>query len=347
MSDASQRTATIKAMAGECGFARVGIAPCTPLPNAQGLCNWLARGMQGDMSYMAENLPKRLHPSLLHEGARSAICLAVSCAADGDGLVARFARGRDYHVVLKKRAHALMDRLRDALPGFEGRAFVDTAPVMERSLAVLGGLGWIGRNGCLVCPGLGSHVMLCEILCNQELEYDSPLPSGCDGCGACVRACPTAALGVGDDSAAALVDARRCISYLTIEHRGAVAAELWPQMGVSVFGCDRCQQACPHNGDVPAGDAELTEHLPAADLTLGQVLQWRWEDWDVATRGSTVRRARWEMVLRNALIAAGNSGDPRLLPAVQRLAESHPGLSGLAAWAAERLGSSGSLPDCR
>lgn len=335
MPDSVQLTAAIKAMALESGFARVGVAPAQPVQQAQGLRQWLAKGWHGEMAYMAENLPKRLDPTLLVPGARTVICLAVSYAGgQGSTIVARFARGRDYHTVLKKRCRALMDRIRAAWPAFQGRAFVDSAPVMERSLAVQAGIGWIGLNGCLCAPGVGSYVLLCEIVCNLDLRADSPVVSGCDGCGACVAACPTGALGPGG-----LVDCRRCISYLTIEHRGQIAPDLWPQMGCGVFGCDRCQAACPHNAPCGAGDAELTAPLAVAGLTVENLLCWQREDWDRLTRGSALRRAKYEMLLRNAIIAAGNSGDPRLAPLLKAVASPQGELAGLAdlvGWAASR-----------
>ena len=319
-------------MALECGFARVGIASAGPAPKAQGLGDWLAKGWHGEMAYMAENLPKRLDPSLLVPGARSVICLVASYACQGDGLVARFARGRDYHTVLKKRCHSLMDRIRAAAPGFEGRAFVDSAPVMERSLAVMAGIGWIGRNGCLFSPGLGSYVLLCEIVCDLDLCVDSPVASGCDGCGQCVRACPTGALG---DSG--LVDCRRCVSYLTIEHRGEIAPELWPLMGEGVFGCDCCQAVCPHHAGRGAGDVELTAPSAVSTLNVGRLLAWRQEDWDLATRGSAVRRAKYEMLVRNAMIAAGNGGKGmHLAQALKAVAAAQGDLAALAFWAASR-----------
>ena len=313
--DIADLTSAVKSLAREAGFARVGIAPAGEVSHAQGLHDWLRRHWHGRMTYMEENLPKRLRPDLLVEGTRSVICLAVGYAPAEEGaqpaLVARYARGRDYHKVLKKRCHVLMDRIRQVEGGFDGRAFVDSAPLMERSLAASAGLGWIGRNGCLYVPGLGSYVLLCEIVCNLPLAADSPMESRCDRCDACVRACPMEA--IGDES---LLDARRCISYLTVEHRGEIAPDLAARMGGGLFGCDRCQEVCPHNRDLPAGDAELTAGPPPLNgAGIEQVLQWRLEDWDQATRGSPCRRATHPMFLRNARIAQENL---RLTPVRRR-----------------------------
>jgi epoxyqueuosine reductase len=348
-------TGRIKLLASQTGFACVGIAPAGPVPHAESLQTWLDRGWHADMRYMARNLPERLRPDLLCPDARSVICLAVSYAPSagasappGDVLpfVAAYARGRDYHKVLKRRCMRLMDRIRELGPGFEGRAFVDTAPVMERSLAVLAGLGWIGRNGCLVVPGLGSYVVLCEVVCNLPLQVDSPLPSGCLDCRACVQACPTGAIHDG-----ALLDARRCLSYLTVEHRGSIDPQYRPCAGLRVFGCDTCQEVCPHNRDVPAGDPELAPgRLPLNGARLADVLAWTDGDWDAATRGSAARRATCEMFLRNAAQAAGNSGDASLIRLLERLRGRSDGLDPVVDWAIRRLSqdtSSGMERDCR
>ena len=280
------------------------------------------------------------------------------------GRIARFAGGRDYHKVLKRACIRLMDAIRSWHVGFEGRAFVDSGPVMERSLAAMAGLGWIGRNGCLIVPGLGSYVLLCEIVCNLPLHADSPMEGSCGRCGQCVKSCPTGALL--DDGT---VDANRCISCLTIEHRGEIAPEHWPRMGTRVFGCDACQEACPHNQSsavgavrlrtahgifaVPEGTSEpgfrgqvlRDESTLAAKnphtLPLAQVLRWEPGDWDAATQGLSLRRADWAMFLRNAAIAAGNSGDPALLAPLKELRLRAEGdlafLRPLIDWAMSRL----------
>ena len=302
-------TAEVKKLAMDAGFARVGIASVDANLHAERFRAWLASGYHADMAYMGRNVEKRLAPALLVDGARSVICLAVGYAGQdrpaGGVLVARYARGRDYHKVLKKRCRRLMDQIRGIAGEFEGRAFVDSGPVAERALAAAAGLGWIGRNGCLVVPGLGSYVLLCEIVCNLSLVPDGPIASQCEDCGACVSACPTGAI-----MEEGLVDCRRCISYLTIENRGEIAPDLRPLMGPRVFGCDTCQEACPHNRDLPAGDPELAATgQPLGGASIAEILTWRPDDWDRATRGSSTRRATYEMFLRNARIAAANTGD--------------------------------------
>jgi epoxyqueuosine reductase len=260
--------------------------------------------------------------------------------------VARFARGRDYHKVLKRRCHALTDRIRAVAPSFSGRAFVDSGPVMERTLAAQAGVGWIGRNACLIVPGLGSYVVLCEIVCNLPLACDVPLPSGCQDCGRCVKACPAGAL-----TADGLVDARRCISYLTIEDRAGVDRDLWPLTGGRVFGCDACQECCPHNRRLPPGDPELTAIRSAIFAgrcglggQIGEILAWTRAEWDRRTRGSALRRVGYDRLLRNAVRAAGNllrrapreRGDAKgLVGALREIRGAWPPLEALIAWAME------------
>jgi epoxyqueuosine reductase len=332
-------TNRVKALALEVGFSRVGIAPAGEVPHGSGLLAWLEGGRHGPMEYMAKNLSLRLDPSRLVPGAKSVICLAVAYRSTGEtpvvhmgkmpmphGRIARFAGGRDYHKVLKSACIKLMDAIRSWQVGFEGRAFVDSGPVMERSLAAMAGLGWIGRNGCLIVPGLGSYVLLCEIICNLPLCPDGPMEGSCGRCGQCVKSCPMGAMM--EDG---MVDANRCISCLTIENRGEIAPEYWPRMGTRIFGCDTCQEACPHN----AGSTD------APALPLAEVLRWEQGDWDAATRGLAIRRATWPMFLRNAAIAAGNSRDKALLAPLKELRLRAEGdlafLRPLIDWAMSRL----------
>jgi epoxyqueuosine reductase len=340
MSGREDLTASVKDLAREAAFAAVGIAPAGPLPAepADRLARWLREGRQAGMDYLRRNMDKRLDPRRLLRGARSVICLAASCGgetgdAEGSALIARYARGPDYHDVLMERCGALMDRLRSIEPAFRGRACVDTAPVMERTLAALAGLGWVGRNGCLIVPRLGSHVLLAEVVCNLPLVPDRPVEQQCGDCDACVRACPTRALLGGG-----LIDARLCISYWNQEP-GRVPRDLWPQMGRWVLGCDICQEACPHNRGAAAGDPKLVSRgdRPWRAPGIAAILAWSEEDWDAATRGSAMRQVRRETFLRNALIAAGNSGDPALREPVARLRDETGELRDLADWALERL----------
>jgi len=344
-----QLTGKVKALALAEGFDRAGIAPADPVKGRDDFERWLAAGRSAGMSFLARDPAVRFCPRRLVAGAVSVICLAVSYAPDGPDeqsrdrtmpFVAKYARGRDYHKVLKKRCRALMRRLREEVPGFVGKAFVDTAPVAERSLAAAAGIGWIGRNGCLIVPGLGSYVVLAEIVCNIELQCDRPMEPKCGQCDACISACPTGAL-LGDGS----LDAGRCLSYLTIEHRGPIDERFLPRWGLRVFGCDSCQDACPHNRSVKPGDKQLRNGCPRADLSgtplhrtrLADVLAWDEDRWDAATTGSATRRAGLDVLLRNAVIAAGNSGDAELIAPLRELARRKPEFGKLVDWACSRL----------
>ncbi|MGC9455508.1 MAG: tRNA epoxyqueuosine(34) reductase QueG [Phycisphaerae bacterium] len=330
---------TVKRFALEAGFARAGIASAGAVAGRETFNEWLSAGRHGKMDYLARNVEKRFDPRRLVEGARSVICVALSYAPGPDAperAVARFARGRDYHRVLKQRLHRLMDRLREVEPGFAGRAFTDSAPLAERSLAVSAGLGWIGRNGCLIVPGLGSYVVLGEIVCNLPLSADRPLDGGCGECGRCIQACPTGALR-GDGT----MDARLCVGYLTVEHRGSIDPALCAKMGGRLFGCDACQRVCPHNADIPPGDPELIKERPIAKVSSADLLGWTEADWDTMTRGSTTRRADYPMWLRNAAVACANAADPTTLPALRRLAEVQGPAGEAARWALAKLSDAG------
>jgi len=322
-----QRAERVKELARAAGFLRAGIAPAGPLP-AEVLARyrrWLGAGMHARAGYLERDVATRFDPSRLLAGARSVLCLAASYAppetdappTPARPFVARYARGRDYHRALRRRARRLLQTLRAELPGLDGRVLVDAGPIAERSLAVAAGLGWIGRNGCLIVPGIGSYVVLCEIVCTVALSADGPLSAGgCGDCRRCVEACPTGACG-GDG----LIDGRRCLSQQTIENRGRIPPALWPRLGLRLFGCDTCQEVCPYNQGVGAGAPELTgAGARRAAPSLAKVLSWTRGDWDAATRGSALRRATYEMWLRNAALAAGASGDPSLAPLLERLA---------------------------
>jgi len=309
-------------LADALGFACVAIAPASPPAWADRFGRFLELGWQGEMAYLARDPAARSDPRRLLDGAASVICLAASYAPGPEdpppGGFARYALGRDYHRVLRQRCRRLVDALREAVPDMRARICVDTAPLLERGLAALAGLGWIGRNGCVIHPRWGSYLLLAEIVTDLPLPAGTPAQSRCGRCRACVDACPTGAIG-----ADGLVDARRCISYLTIEHRGSIPDSLRRPMGQRVFGCDVCQEVCPYNRRAPAGDAELRGPSALVGTAPPAILRWTREDWDRLTRGSAARRASFEMFLRNAAIAAGNAADASARPALRRLTE-HP-----------------------
>lgn len=332
----------ICALCLEHGFARAGVAPAQRSPRAASLEQWLADGQHGTMAWMAEHLEVRTDPRRLLEGAKSVICV-LDRYADGTpddrgagwGRVARYARGRDYHVVMKKRLHAICDRLAQRAPEHGFRACVDTAPLLEREVAARAGLGGIGKHTLLIEPGLGSWLLIGAIVTTLELE-ETGQPGDDDPCGTCTRcidACPTDAITPWS------VDARRCISALTIEHRESIDEGFHEAIGDWIFGCDICQEACPHNEPTRrTRDAERhdSHHGPVAPgaggrredgaaFRLVDVLSWDEAARREAFTGSAMKRAKLPMMLRNALIAAGNSlrteDDPSLLAAVASLSE--------------------------
>ncbi len=326
-------------LAQQVGFSRLAVTSADPVSDehARRLSQWLADGMHGRMDYLARNVDLRLDPAKLMDGARSVICLAAGYAArpasESPGYqVARYARGRDYHKRLKKRCHALMDALREIRPEFAGRALVDTAPLLERALAERAGLGVIGRNRCLIAPGQGSWVLLAEIVCNLRLPAGQPAGNGCDACGGCIASCPTGAL-----RSDGRLDARLCISYLT-KNASTVPPALRGAMGDRLFGCDSCQAVCPHNQQLPPGDEELAPDAPPlSGATLGDILGWSEDDWDRATRGTTLREGSWHTLRRAAIIVAANTGRTELAAAIRAAAESDPALADVAEWALAKL----------
>ena len=339
--DAAALTAAVKALALEEGFIRAAVAPAGSLP-AEALRRfdeWLAAGGPAGMDYLRNHADLRAAPDRLVPGARSVLCLAMAYGAEDPppppaaGRIARYARGRDYHKVLKARCHRLMDRIRAELSAdLQGRAFVDSAPVMERSLAAMAGLGWIGRHGCLIAPGSGSWVLLAEVVSNLPLVPDAPSGGDCGACRRCVDACPTGAL-TGDGR----LRADRCLSYWN-KRPGPIPADIADAMGPWLCGCDLCQEACPHNGASAAADTALRGDDPLGWLDLKAVLDWSRPQWDHATRGRGVRVVEYESLLRNAIIASGNSGCAGLGPALRGLMARRPDLKELVQRALARLG---------
>lgn len=342
----SSLTDELRARAIALGFARAGVARVEPL-EAEGarLRAWLAEGRHGAMTWMAETADVRADPA--HEGmvpgAKSVLVLATSYARrDGvervgpaPGRVARYARGRDYHNVLGKRAKKIVALLRER--GFAARASVDSLPVLERAWAQRAGIGFIGKNSCLIVPGLGSHVFLTCIVTTAELVADAPMKERCGACRLCLDACPTSAF-AGERQ----LDARRCISYLTIELRDAIPEPLRAPMGDWMFGCDACQDVCPYNRTEPlppeatepfAPDARFAERDAEAVLRMDEATFLAWAN------GSPIKRPGRDGLARNAAIVLGNRGSRVHLP-VLREAAAHDRstmVRDAAAWAIARI----------
>lgn len=292
---------TVKAEAARLGFCACGLAPAAPVGGAHAayVRRWLAAGCQGAMDYLARRVELRLDPRLLVPGARTVVAVALPYAPvaalrpDGYAL-ARYALGRDYHDVVRERLRRLMAAL-GLHEEADGRPFCDTAPVDERYWAVRCGLGWTGRNRQLIVPGHGSYVFLGELVLRRPADaYDSPLAPRCGDCRRCLDACPTGAL------AADGLDARRCLSYLTIEQRGPLPAGTGARMGRCIYGCDRCAEACPWNARVAASADPAFQ--PSSALLAMTSADWHDlspEQYRALFRGSAVRRAKYEGLLRN------------------------------------------------
>jgi epoxyqueuosine reductase len=271
------------------------------------------------MEYLARRFEERTDPAAYLPGVKSVICVALNYhvpleTADESqrgrqGRVARYALGVDYHELIKQRLYVLADWLRDAVPGARTRCGVDTAPVMEKELAARAGIGWVGKNTCVINPRLGSWLLLGEVLTTVPLPPDAPAVDHCGTCTRCIDACPTAAI-----TAPYQLDARRCISYLTIEHRGDVADDLRAGIGDWLYGCDVCQDVCPHNRNVPdAADPAVQPRFAAGTLAIEEVLGWTHEDYTARLRHGAMKRVKLPVLQRNARVVAENlsrTGEP-------------------------------------
>jgi len=304
--------AGVKEKARELGFDLVGIAPASPSKYADHVRAWVASGQAGDMAFMYRRLDERTDPGRYLPGAQSVVCVAINYHVPLEpvpeaeraklGRVARYALGRDYHEHLKDRLYDLADWIRSVAPDARTRAATDSAPVSERELAVRAGIGWVGKNTLVIHPRLGSWLLLGEVLTTVPLPPDEPIADHCGTCTRCIDACPTQAI-----TAPYRLDATRCISYLTIEHRGEIALELRAKMQDWVFGCDVCQDVCPHNHRVPtATDPAVQPIHPTGTLVLDKMLGWSHQEYWDATRGTPMRRVKLPVLQRNAEIAREN-----------------------------------------
>ncbi|MCQ2196211.1 MAG: tRNA epoxyqueuosine(34) reductase QueG [Bacteroidaceae bacterium] len=269
----------------------VGISLASPVDDAyaQAYRKWLEGGCHAEMHYLENYFEKRMDPRLLVPGTRSIISVAMNyypaCAALG---IAWYAQGKDYHDIMRQRMTELMERF-----GLHGRCFVDTAPVPERYWAQRGGLGWIGKHSQLVVPGMGSTFFLGEIFAEEEFdEYGTPISSKCGKCNRCVEACPTGAL-------LGTFDARKCLSYLTIENRGELPQWAVCKMGDTFYGCDRCLKACPHLHTLPTSEPLLQPSDELLSMTHSDWQQLTREQYQHLFKGSAVKRAKYEGLIRN------------------------------------------------
>ncbi|HJP31421.1 MAG TPA: tRNA epoxyqueuosine(34) reductase QueG [Candidatus Latescibacteria bacterium] len=342
-------TRFVRSEATRLGFDLVGITSADPLEAAEFNARWVAQGYAGQMGWLERNLEKRADPRQLVPGARSVICLGMyydppgaAEGADGDaglaGRMARYARGDDYHDLIKSRLAGLWESLlAEADHDISGRYYVDTAPVLERELAARAGLGWWGKNTVLIHRRGGSYFLLAELITTAALEIDAPATDHCGSCTRCLDACPTEAF-----PEPYVLDARRCISYLTIELKGSIPEDLRHGMGDWLLGCDICQDVCPWNRR-SASTREPAFHARAGldPVNLLELIRMDRDAFNERFRRNPAKRPKRRGMLRNAAVALGNSGQrdeavPVLVGVLQN--EEEPLVRAHAAWALGKLG---------
>ncbi len=312
--DVDQIASDIKRWGIELGFQEVSITDIDLSEYEHHLEDWIARNYHGAMSYMAENHDKRCHPEQLVPGTIRVVCVRMDYALDsGDSLesmqntgkayVSRYARGRDYHKLIRKRLQKLARQIQDVAGPFGYRAFVDSAPVLERALAEKSGMGWIGKNTMLINKQAGSWFFLGELFTDLPLPVDAQVSDHCGSCTACLDICPTNAFVKPN-----LLDATRCISYLTIELRSSIPLEFRKPMGNRIYGCDDCQLVCPWNKFSKASDEkDFTPRHNLDDAQLVDLFAWSERDFLNRTEGSAIRRIGYDCWLRNIAVALGNA----------------------------------------
>ena len=330
--DLARLAAQIKEWGVELGFQAVGISDTALGAAEAGLAQWLAAGFHGDMDYMAKHGTKRARPAELLPGTRRVITARMNyqppAARDSDAVLAdgakayisRYALGRDYHKVLRQRLQRLADKISSGVGAFNYRVFTDSAPVMEVELAQKSGLGWRGKHTLLLTREAGSWFFLGEIYTDLPLPVDAPLESHCGSCEKCMDICPTRAI-----VAPYRLDARRCISYLTIELAGSIPEEFRPLIGNRVYGCDDCQLVCPWNRFAAAtGEADFHVRHGLDEADLVELFAWNEQEFHAKLAGSAIHRIGYERWLRNIAVGLGNAPvTPQVLGALQARA-AHP-----------------------
>ncbi|MCG6965669.1 MAG: tRNA epoxyqueuosine(34) reductase QueG [Chromatiaceae bacterium] len=343
--DFKQLAGRIKQWGRQLGFQQVGICDTDLGETAQHLQRWLARGFHGEMAFMQQHGSKRTQPAELVPGTLRIVSVRMDYLPDepdprailddpAQAFISRYALGRDYHKVMRRRLQRLADRIASQVGPFGYRAFVDSAPVMEKAIAAKAGLGWIGKHSNLLNRDAGSWFFLGELYTDLPLPVDTPVPEHCGDCQACIDCCPTRAI-----VAPYQVDARRCISYLTIELKGPIPEQLRPLLGNRIFGCDDCQQVCPWNRfAIPTPEQDFLPRHGLDAATLLELFGWSETQFLQRTEGSAIRRIGYSRWLRNIAVALGNAGrDPAIGEALQRRLDfPDPMVREHVAWALER-----------
>ena len=347
-SDPIMLTDRLKAEALRLGFNRVGVAPAIDPPGYGRYLDWVEQGRAAGMTYMVNRAEARGHPRHLLEGARSVIVVAMvygrpeaTPPSPTEGKVARYARGADYHEVLWRRLDELLAWLKAERPGIAGRAVCDTAPLLERDFARLAGLGWVGKNTCLIDRKIGSFTVLGSILVDLELRYDAPVTTNhCGTCTRCIDACPTDAI-----TAPYQLDARKCLSYWTIEHKGEIPGAIASNLGDWAFGCDICQEVCPWNRKAPAGSEPSLN--PDPEWVNPDLIAWLERDpteFRQRLKGTALARTKRSGLIRNAALILGQRECVAAIPALTgRLSDNDPVIRSAVVWALRRIGTSEAL----
>jgi epoxyqueuosine reductase len=330
--DRAELAAAIRTWARDLGFQQAGITGVDPGPEEARLEQWLAAGCHGTMAWMARHGRKRSRPALLRPGTRSVISVRMDYWPDAAapawpllddgtrGYIARYALGRDYHKLLRKRLQRLADRITQAAGAHGHRVFVDSAPVLEKPLAARAGLGWIGKHTNLLDRGAGSWFFLGELYTDLDLPADPPASDHCGSCRACIDVCPTQAI-----VAPYRLDARLCISYLTIEHDGPIPEALRPQLGNRIYGCDDCQLVCPWNRfATPTPEVDFLPRHGLDAPELATLLGWDEPTFLARTEGSPIRRLGHHRWLRNVAVALGNGPASAAAVAALEAHQAHP-----------------------
>ncbi len=311
----------VKQEARRLGFDLVGIAPVASSPEAEFYPKWLDNGYAGEMRYLERQKPARMDPSSILPGARSVVVCAINYNTAQPltrydrmrAWISRYAWGEDYHEVVQEKLE-LLARWIEQNSSTRTRAYVDTGPLLERVFAKYAGIGWFGKNTCIINEKTGSWLFLGCILTDIQFDYDTPVPDRCGTCTRCIDACPTGAI-----LEPYVLDSRKCISYTTIELRGTIPEEERSGIGHHLFGCDICQDVCPWNRKAPSSNNNAFQ--PRQSLLwpeLDRLLDYSDDEWRQLIRSTAMKRAKVKGLLRNLMVVAGNSGSRELLPKLQR-----------------------------